>query len=463
MKDPRTIEGQWHIFGDDHAAPYGTLRVEPETGISLDVKVLRTSDVAAPQSAFGRFICPGTIHGFDSHGHPITLFACMTAQSSTPKGLDGLETYAIQPILGILGGHYSYWSEITAQTVRANYSLLDHWLGRSTIQAHTDSERATFTQQPLPDIAVRLPDDEEFVITCGFTQEHGIGELHLTQQHTVHFNFPRPRPLSRIRARYVHVFRQLLTLFTGSEVFIDAIEFSGRDFSKSELLSSNQGIASAQRKLSPGRVLVHYHEIAERFSEIAGRWFVYHSEMEPILNLYFSACWNSEMPGTTKFLLLAQALEAYHSRSPQCNSAVESTKAFRQRIDAILANVSEEKVRGWLREKLRHANQKTLAQRLNDLIGTHQQEVASFIPDPDSFAKTIRHTRNYFTHFDEDLRRRGKVAEVTQLAKIMIQMRGLLEICFLRDLGLPETAVKRVVARVRQVEFISLESSPSNS
>jgi hypothetical protein len=460
MKDPRLIEGQWHIFGDDQAAAYGTLRVEPESGLSLDVKIPRNSEDGAIRRPFWEFNCPETIHGIEGQGQPVTLLGCMSAQSSYTGGLD---TYHIRPLLGILGGHFGKWNEITTQTVRADYSLLDQWLRRSTIKAQNDSERMVFTQGPIPEIAVPLPNDEQIVITCAYTQQHGIGELHLTQRHSAHFNFAKLKPVTEIRAKYVHVFRQMLTLFTGSEVFIDEIEFAGSQLSKNKLLNSTLDPASAKRELSYGRVLVPYDEIAARFPEIVASWFAYYAEMESIFNLYFSACWNTDMPVTTKFLLLAQALEAYHNRSPRYNSAVQSTEDFRRRVDAIIAGVAEEKEKTWLREKLSHANQKTLAQRLDELIGTHHKEVTSFIPDSAEFAKTVRHARNYLTHFDEELRRRKKVPDVTPLTKIRIQMKALLEICFLRDLKLPESAVNRVVARTQNIKFVSLESSPSNS
>ncbi|MGD0252760.1 MAG: HEPN domain-containing protein [Verrucomicrobiota bacterium] len=460
MKDPRLIEGQWYIFGDDQAAAYGTLRVEPESGLSLEVKIPRNLEDGAIRRPFGNFNCPETIHGIESQGQPITLLGCMGAESSYT---DGLDSYRIRPLLGIVGGHFGKWNEITSQTVRADYSILDQWLRRSTIKSQHDSECMVFTQGPIPGIEVPLPDDEQIVITCGYTHQLGIGELHLTQRHSAHFNFPKPRPVTEIRAKYVHVFRQMLTFFTGSEVFIDEIEFAGGQFSKNKLINSTLDPASAKRELSYGRRLVDYLEIADRFPEIVASWFAYHSEMEPIFDLYFSACWNTEMPVTTKFLLLAQALEAYHSRSPRYESAVQKTEDFRHRVDAILAGVAEDTEKTWLQKKLCHANQKTLAQRLDELIGTHHKEVASFIPDSAAFAKTIRHTRNYLTHFDEELRRRKKVPEITSLTKIRIQMKALLEICFLRDLKLPEIAVSRVVARTQNIKFVSLESFPSNS
>lgn len=454
MKAPPTIEGQWHIFGDDKPAPYGTLRIDSEEGLALETKMPR-SQGQAHNPLLPTITCPETIHGIDSCGEPVTLLGCMVSEASNSVGLD---TLTVHPLLAITGGHFSSWPTIMAQTVRARFSILDAWLNRSTIQTTLAGETTAFTQKALPLINVPLGAGTEIVISCGYTHQHGVGELHLTQAHSVHFNFNKPERVSKVRGEYLYVFQQLLTLLSGSQTFSDEIQFSGHDLTKYELLSSNNGAASANRKISQGHILVHYHEVEAGFPALVARWFRYYSEMEAILNLYFTARWNNEVPLTTKFLLLAQALEAFHNRSRKYTSAAQPKPEFRKRIDALLKGVSDRKEADWLREKLQHANQKTLAQRLGDLMADHQKEIASFVSDPGAFATTVRHTRNYFTHFDEDLRRKGKIPDTTTLAKTTLQMRALLELCFVRDLQLPEAAAQRVTRRVQNIGFVSIES-----
>ena len=455
MKGPLTIEGQWQILGDDRPAPYGTLRVDPEAGLTLEAKMpLAKTAMAHRGASRDPFACPQTIHGLDSRGRPISLLGCMVSEA---RDSGGMETWTIKPLVGITGGQFESWSGVTARTVRATFSLLDPWLSRSTIRANLDSDHLTFTQRPIPDINIPLPNNEQIVITCDYSQQQGIGELHLTQQHVTHFNFPKLEVLSRVLGNYVHVFRQLLTFLTGSEAFMDSLQFTNDDTSECDVLSGNRGGSSAPRKISLRQVLVRYDEVPIPFPDFVAQWFRYHSEMEAILNLYFTARWSRDMPVTTKFLLLAQALEAYHARSSQYASAVQTRDEFRQRIAALLKAIQDHQERHWLREKLQHANQKTLAQRLSELIAVHEKEAAEFLPDPEVFAATVRRTRNYFTHFDEELRRRGKIPSITALSKLTLEMRALLEICFLRDLGLPDAAIHRVISGLQQVEFVSLE------
>jgi len=63
-----------------------------------------------------------------------------------------------------------------------------------------------------------------------------------------------------------------------------------------------------------------------------------------------------------------------------------------------------------LKEKLHYANEKTLAQRLADVLGEHTPEIYQFIGNPVEFAEKVKNNRNYYTHFDDELRRKGKTA-----------------------------------------------------
>lgn len=228
--------------------------------------------------------------------------------------------------------------------------------------------------------------------------------------------------------------------------------------SQMEFLAVNRGVGKSDRKTISPHLLVPYEEVAAQLPQLITAWFTYYRKMEAIISLYFTAVWSDGIPSTTQFLLLAQALEAYHNRSQQFTSSIQSTPDFRRRLAAILDGMACQAERSWVKEKLQHANQKNLAQRLNDLILRNKTEVARFIRDPVDFANKIRHTRNYYTHFDEDLKRRGKVAEDKNLVMISIWMSAILLISFFRDLGLSQAAIDRVVCRAQSVDLITLDT-----
>src|SRR5207244_5684140 len=71
-----------------------------------------------------------------------------------------------------------------------------------------------------------------------------------------------------------------------------------------------------------------------------------------------------------------------------------------------------------------------------DLVTGVQTCALPIFPDRAAFAVKVRHTRNYYTHFLGELREKGKAVNDDELPRLTEQMRGLLLLCILRDLGI---------------------------
>ena len=134
---------------------------------------------------------------------------------------------------------------------------------------------------------------------------------------------------------------------------------------------------------------------------------------------------------------------------------MQPTAEFRERVSRLISTVGPEE-QSWLKEKLQHANEKTLAQRIEEILSTAPSEVDQFIPDRADLAAKIRHTRNYYTHFLADLRQKGKAADDEELPRLTEQMRGLLILCILRDLGIGGLPMRKVVHSVTSLRYVSL-------
>lgn len=127
-------------------------------------------------------------------------------------------------------------------------------------------------------------------------------------------------------------------------------------------------------------------------------------------------------------------------------SAITSTSEYKARLKRVLAVVADED-RTWVGEGLRYANKKTLAQRLTEILDRHPIEAVRIAGDMPDFADKIRHTRNYYTHFEERLKKRGKVAGDSEIILLTERMRRLLEVCFLKDLGLDGAPIRKIVGK----------------
>ena len=68
----------------------------------------------------------------------------------------------------------------------------------------------------------------------------------------------------------------------------------------------------------------------------------------------------------------------------------------------------------------------------------------------------VKNTRNFYTHFDTELKEKGKVAEGAELALMLCQMRSLLEICFLKDLGIEGAPISRIIEKIKNTRVGTL-------
>jgi len=462
MKNKLTIEGQWQIFPDRQDGVVGTLNFDPERGLELVVRLAHDRGLMGVFEAItrGQQDCPRTITGIDANRQAITLFGC---GSLGVRHTPALEFHTIHAISAVLGGHFRSLSDVTCAVATANYSLLDNWLLRPVAAAERSPDgKESVRLQSHPDITARLNDGVSVSIHQRCWQEPGTTAWKICQHHEVLFSFPQNVPFSDVFDNYLQPFRNFLTFLTGCKGFLDSITFNqlnrGSGFAPMEYLAACSGVSKANREEISPSMPVPYAEIAPRFPELIQSWFKYFQKMEAIISLYFASIWSSGIPSTTQFLLLAQALEAYHSRCGRFAWLVQPADEFRRRVEAVVDLVENPAEKLWLKDKLHFANQKTLAERLHDLAPSDDAELAAFISDPKEFQNKIRHTRNYYTHFDEELPRKGKVAEGAELANLTFRMRTLLQILMLRDLGLPNTAVARVVASMRSATIITLDN-----
>ena len=96
------------------------------------------------------------------------------------------------------------------------------------------------------------------------------------------------------------------------------------------------------------------------------------------------------------------------------------------------------------------------ATRRADLRGT-SRPIESIIPNRTEFTSRLVNTRDYLTHYDEA----SKLGAVSGQALYVLtrQLRGVLTICLLRELGLPESLVDSIVSDSRPFRDLSIVAS----
>ena len=151
----------------------------------------------------------------------------------------------------------------------------------------------------------------------------------------------------------------------------------------------------------------------------------------------------------SRFLLYAQAVETYDFRRRDPYEI--DPDAHSQRINAILGAAPDE-WRDWLRMKLLSSNYRVLDQRIRDVLAECPTVSAKIVgatsEESDAFVRIVKNSRNYYTHYTPTLK--PKVAEGAALYLITIQLKAIIEMSLLRELGFSNDAIDHLLDRARR-------------
>lgn len=268
--------------------------------------------------------------------------------------------------------------------------------------------------------------------------------IHITSRDQLSLRFDEPWSFEQVQELVIDL-QWLLTLAAGSPVPTTKFTYLSSDWQEEgdktrksiEVFMRWPGWKTSRRKLHRSQLLFTAAAFSDGLGPALARWRAYRQKHDAVLSCYFSTVFNEYLYDNHRFLFLAHALELYHQIN--FDGAYQEPADFKARLDNIAAAVPGEA--DWLRDRLAGANRKTLADRLRELVVAKQSLLGGLVPDTEKFVQRVKDTRNYYTHYDEGLRRNGRVAEGAELYGITETMRILIEMCFLQDLGISLAAI----------------------
>lgn len=251
-------------------------------------------------------------------------------------------------------------------------------------------------------------------------------------------------------------FEHFLTLATGSLVRTGSIKAVVRteeaDVANRPILVDilYQPVRNAARlHVSTEELLFRRPDIVGREEDCFRNWFTKADWLDPVCALYFGTLYNPSKYLDLNFLALVQAVEAYHRRAS--DETDESPAKHEARMKAIL-DAAPVAHRDWLEQKLTYSNELSLRRRLKLLFMQFSYLLDELIPDRKGTISAICDNRNYLTHYDATLK--GRAATGARLLLMVELLKLLLQACYLRELGLPETTIRKFVSRSRTVRMI---------
>jgi hypothetical protein len=179
-------------------------------------------------------------------------------------------------------------------------------------------------------------------------------------------------------------------------------------------------------------MLFCYGNIKTNFPAIIKNWYEQYDKLESSFNLLIEQFYNDKRFSENTFLNLAQAAESFHAHTR--NRTKMPKVNYETMRNEILSNV-DRRYHEWLKEQFNFGNHLNLHARLEAVLDFCSCDILDkIIGEKDTFIKQIKNSRNYYTHYSSELKKKAlKGSDLFYLAqklKIVLVSAFLLEIGF---------------------------------
>jgi len=426
-----TYKGKWFIPNSPQDEYLGTLHFNTESGGTLEL----TGCFSKDQKVDSQLI----ILGIATSGMKITLYNCL--EIFRREGLSGLQDTKWSITVILLQTHF--WSSKEMIFSKAHISLqnLNEWLKISGFHGFTSNNKDnsfTINYKLPPKIAYNI--DEKLICGFDFKAPSPSYDYEINFRQTSYFflDFKEKVDLDQLFKAIVSFqdFLSFATFQTCSILTITATaDNKTLNFDKKQILipikvyHKNMGIKEETK--DPYRFLFVYEDISKNGEIFFNKWFKNVEDYSQVVKLLLEYNSQPKYIHENKFLNLARAIETFHRR--RRNNFTLAKKEHQQRIKEILASVPQSH-QNFLKDRLQFSNEPSLHLRLQELLKDFDNDfLRKFIPDGEDFIKDFKNNRNYYTHFDEKLKKKSfKGKELHNLSE---KVKLLLIFCLLTDLG----------------------------
>jgi hypothetical protein len=187
--------------------------------------------------------------------------------------------------------------------------------------------------------------------------------------------------------------------------------------------------------------LTFTHNQIEDFQQLLDRWEELEDNILPMVDVFLTSTSGGSSVLENIFLNRVQAIEGFHRAFR--NGDIISVDSYEEQKNRILQTFSG-KDKNLLKKVLRHGNQASLAQRLAELdtelklLGIPTVMICGF--------DILANTRNYYSHYENDI---SNVCPVKDFAQLTYQCGQMILALILIELGIDKTIVKQAITKMR--------------
>lgn len=436
----------WLPENEDRKIP-GTLTISNGGDIELEVVGLFDESI---QAINGNDDLSRIIGHIEKDGL-VTLDNCFYTKKNISFGGISKSKVCVNRVLS--GAAYDKDEPVTFNSLSFSVDCFDEWVGISGIKVNNDRENKTadITYKPPENIDYQLDNGMLLAICFAYALPGfpNTTEAKITQ-----------------RAYFKLVSEDLRSLGDFTEVAYKLTNLMC--FAIDTTVTLNNLIATSseiQREISEGRrhpvpiriyypsipfseevpkksfhqMLFSYRAITSNAQDVFNNWINAYEIIAPALSLYFSTKIGAQKYLDGKFLALAQGLETYHRRTS--DEKLMDSNEFESLVSEIIKACPEQNLE-WLKGRLMHGNEINLGKRLKRIIEPFKDKLGNS-KERNSLLRKIVDTRNYLTHYNEDLK--DSAAQGSELRGLCQKMEAIFQLHFLKVIGFSDEEISAVI------------------
>lgn len=380
MDEGFEYQGHWWTPEEPDEKLPGILRFDLEEGATL--------------SLFGSLKVPeGENDGVPILGHsidntPITLTSLIWPPSipGMPPGSRRDGTSTVDAGMVIVGEHFEREEEVGFERLTVEYLHLDAWAGISGFEIafidDPDTHPITVRHELPEPIAADVGDEYKVNLLFGSGFEASprpFTSATIIQVAELVISFSEKKPLQDLMD-IAYRLQHLLSLGTRRSAFPVAMCGATGPVGEVRRVMVYYRVLgrTVTTKERPARheMLFSLRNLPEGFGPAVEKWLARAEILDPVYRLYLGILYNPQMFLEQRFLILVQALEAYHRRTMDVLDLPDDE--HEKRMEAILGAVPE-KHEEWLEGKLRHSNEPSLRKRIKHIFDKYPQTVDSVV------------------------------------------------------------------------------------
>lgn len=202
------------------------------------------------------------------------------------------------------------------------------------------------------------------------------------------------------------------------------------------LIISDTRTYTKRTTLQSNVMLLEYKTLKGKEGQLIEIWLELNKKYEPVFKLYFDTLYNPGLYKENAFLNYVSALEIYHRiQNPNFDGKYAS---YNKKLNSVLNEIKSLNNRTWVETRLKKRKETSLFSRLENIVNRTPTISKRLAGDTTDFCSKVANTRHYFTHFDQENKKKA-ITDNKGLFELMFKMKIYLQIQILLDMGFQET------------------------